>query len=161
LNDDARHALRRVINLAATLNDEIDALAVLLNERPRSDSDYGIIDLRFDGGLKEGKAYGSYQLNDHPPVRVKHAGLKTSNQAEYATLLKGLDAAVRLVQPEFFRIRVYGDSQLVIRQLSGEYNAADPKMREFRDRADAILKSFASRELNWVPREVMVSVFGH
>lgn len=53
-------------------------------------------------------------------------GIKTNNEAEYAALIFALGecAARSLMHPT-----IYSDSQLVIRQMKGEYKVKDAKMR--------------------------------
>ena len=52
----------------------------------------------------------------------------TNNAAEYEALLAGLQLTKRIRAD---RIRVFGDSQLVVRQVSGEYEVKDPSLKAY------------------------------
>ena len=72
-------------------------------------------------------------LNTESCLLVKGYGYKsgkhTSNFMEYIGLLEGMIWARRLDTKE---IEVHGDSELIINQISGEYNANNPKLRKCR-----------------------------
>jgi ribonuclease HI len=59
------------------------------------------------------------------------------------------------------RLEVRGDSQLVIRQLQGEWKAKDARMRELRDRAQRLLDGFGEVRLIHHERARSVAMFGH
>ena len=50
------------------------------------------------------------------------------------------------------RIAVKGDSELVIKQVNGEYMARHPRLRSYRNDAEDILKTFVEYKLVFVPR---------
>ena len=52
----------------------------------------------------------------------------TNNAAEYKALLVGLRLAKRICAE---RVRVFADSQLVVRQVSGEYEVKDPSLKAY------------------------------
>jgi ribonuclease HI len=60
-----------------------------------------------------------------------YLGSKTNNQAEYSALEHGL---IQAQKHQLRRLRVRGDSELVIKQLNGAYQAKDDTLREYRDR---------------------------
>ena len=51
------------------------------------------------------------------------------------------------------RINVYGDSELVIRQVNGEYNANHPRLRAYQNDVMDLLKTFEESKLSFVPRK--------
>ncbi|KAG5562386.1 hypothetical protein RHGRI_005203 [Rhododendron griersonianum] len=63
----------------------------------------------------------------------------SNNVAEYEALLVGLNSAKTL---KVKRIRVYCDSQLVVNQLSGEYEARNEKMAAYVEAAKSLLNTF-------------------
>ena len=73
----------------------------------------------------------------------------TNNIVEYEALLLGLHLLKKLGAK---RITVHGDSELVIRQVNGEYTAKHPRLRAYRDDAMDLLKSFAEFQLTFFPR---------
>lgn len=83
-------------------------------------------------------------------VLSKPFGLGTNNQAEYRGLILGLRHALALGADS---VTVHGDSQLVLRQLSGEYAVKSPGLKALHDEARLLLTRFKPVTLEWVPRE--------
>ncbi|RLM59491.1 ribonuclease H [Halobellus sp. Atlit-31R] len=75
----------------------------------------------------------------------------TNNRAEYAALERALEAARDY---GFDEVDVRGDSQLIVRQVKGEYDTNNPKLRERRVRVLELLDSFDRWSLEHVPRAV-------
>lgn len=80
----------------------------------------------------------------------KYIGETTNNIAEYTALIHGLEEAV-ILKAENLTINM--DSELVVRQLNGEYKVKDPGMRKLFEKALAILKNFKSCEIKHIDRE--------
>jgi ribonuclease HI len=78
-------------------------------------------------------------------------GTVTNNQAEYAALIRALEAADEY---GFDEIDVRGDSELTVKQVRGEWNANDPELREKRVRARELLARFDRWSIGHVPREI-------
>ena len=78
-------------------------------------------------------------------------GRVTNNQAEYAALIRALEAADEY---GFDAIDVRGDSELIVKQVRGEWNAKDPELREKRVRVRELLERFDRWSLAHVPREI-------
>lgn len=78
-------------------------------------------------------------------------GKATNNQAEYRALIRALEAARDY---GFDEIDVRGDSELVVKQVRGEWNANDPTLREHRVRVHELLSAFDRWSLAHVPREI-------
>ncbi|UIP00231.1 ribonuclease HI family protein [Halobaculum sp. CBA1158] len=78
-------------------------------------------------------------------------GDATNNRAEYEALIRALEAAVDYGLAE---ADVRGDSQLVVKQVRGEWNANDPDLRERRVRARELLERFDRWSIDHVPREL-------
>ncbi len=74
----------------------------------------------------------------------------TNNVAEYTALIKGLEC---LKEMGVSKVRIRGDSQLVIRQLKGEYRVRSSRMKPLYEKARQLLRDF-QYELEWVPREL-------
>jgi ribonuclease HI len=124
----------------------------------------------FDGGSRgnPGAGYGSYAIFDASgagfTIRLTFEdGPLTNNEAEYQTLLAALrDLGQRLGRrAPAATLKITGDSQLVIRQLSGEWDARDGRMRALRDEARAALAQFQGYRLSQQPREDIVRILGH
>jgi len=63
----------------------------------------------------------------------------SNNEAEYEALIAGLKILRKMNAK---KIAVYGDSELVIKQVKGEYQAKHPQMRAYRNAVLDILKLF-------------------
>jgi ribonuclease HI len=80
----------------------------------------------------------------------KYIGETTNNIAEYNALLYGLEEALILRAGE---IVVNLDSELVAKQLTGDYRVKDPGLKPLFERAMNMLKSFKSFEIRHIERE--------
>jgi ribonuclease HI len=80
----------------------------------------------------------------------RYLGHATNNVAEYEGLLMGLEALITLGQR---RVVVESDSQLLVRQLNGEYRVKDEKLQVLYRRAQSLLRQFESYRILHVPRE--------
>jgi ribonuclease HI len=77
-------------------------------------------------------------------------GRATNNEAEYAALILALRKAREL---GILNVSVKADSQLVIRQLTGEYKVKHPEMVKRHAEAMGLLKGFSGWSATHVPRE--------
>jgi ribonuclease HI len=78
-------------------------------------------------------------------------GRATNNRAEYAALIRALEAAADY---GLSAVDVRGDSELIVRQVRGEWQVNDPELREQRVRARELLDQFDRWSLEHVPREL-------
>jgi ribonuclease HI len=78
-------------------------------------------------------------------------GETTNNRAEYEALLRALAVAG---DHGFDEVDARGDSELIVRQVRGEWDTNDPGLRERRVRARELLDGFDRWSLEHVPREV-------
>jgi ribonuclease HI len=76
-------------------------------------------------------------------------GETTNNVAEYRALLRGLELAAEHGATE---VAVINDSELVARQLTGEYKVKHQAMQDLHRQAMALLQGFASWSIESVPR---------
>jgi ribonuclease HI len=81
----------------------------------------------------------------------KRIGETTNNRAEYEGLLHALSVADRY---GFDEVGVRSDSELLVKQVRGEWDANDPALRERRVRARELLERFDDWSLSHVPREI-------
>ncbi len=80
----------------------------------------------------------------------KRIGLCTNNQAEYRSLIAGLETAIGL-KTEHISIRM--DSQLVVRQLQGQYRVRDKKLGDLFRRVTQLLNQVKGYSIRYLPRE--------
>ncbi len=78
-------------------------------------------------------------------------GRTTNNVAEYEGLLMGLEALLKLGQKH---VVVQSDSQLMVRQLNGEYRVKDEKLKVLFEQAMRLLRQFGSYRILHVRREM-------
>lgn len=76
-------------------------------------------------------------------------GLATNNQAEYRALLRALQVGREL---GYERLHVHSDSQLLVRQMRGEYRVRDPHLRPLFDEANRLARELQVRFTD-IPRE--------
>jgi len=81
--------------------------------------------------------------------RADHLGVATNNVAEYSGLVAGLRAALE-IDPQA-RLEVRMDSQLVVRQMLGEWQVKHEDMRRLAEQARALVDP-ATVTWTWVPR---------
>ncbi|XP_074328176.1 uncharacterized protein LOC141666089 [Apium graveolens] len=74
----------------------------------------------------------------------------TNNVAKYEALIAGLRLATDL---EAEIIDIFGDSQLVSKQISGEFKIHNEKMTQYLAKTQELLKKFSSWKLSNVDRE--------
>lgn len=73
----------------------------------------------------------------------------SNNEAEYEALITGLSLARRL---GVVRLKVHSDSQLVVKQVLGEYEAKEDSMKKYLARVGLLMKDFDSFEIQRIPR---------
>jgi len=81
----------------------------------------------------------------------ERVGRATNNQAEYDALIRVLEAADDY---GFEEVQIRGDSQLIVKQVTGAWDTNDPELREKRVRARELLERFEEWSITHVPREV-------
>lgn len=82
--------------------------------------------------------------------RGERIGRATNNVAEYRALLLGIEMARALGAKE---LDLVGDSELIVKQVKGEYKVKDATMRELHAEAKKALREFDSWSIRHVRRE--------
>jgi len=96
--------------------------------------------------LKAGsRCYGAGYLGDYT----------SNNVAEYLALIDGLRW---LLEAGYVgrSLVVKGDSQLVIKQLRGEYRVKSRRLKPLHEEASRLLSRFKDSRVEWIPRELNV-----
>ncbi len=76
-------------------------------------------------------------------------GVKTNNVAEYSGLLAALAYALEHGHP---RLRVVSDSELMVKQIKGQYRVNSPELRPLYDEAKKRIARLAKFEITHVLR---------
>ena len=77
-------------------------------------------------------------------------GHATNNEAEYRALIIGLE---ELVGMGAVHVDIQMDSQLVVRQVNGQYKVKKAELKPLYNEVLALLKKFSSYTLEHIPRE--------
>ncbi|HPV40643.1 MAG TPA: ribonuclease HI family protein [Spirochaetota bacterium] len=78
-----------------------------------------------------------------------YIGTRTNNYAEYTALIRALKIAI------YFKakvVKIRTDSELVVKQISGEYKVKNDQIRKLYDQAVTLLKSISNCKIEHVPR---------
>ena len=110
-----------------------------------------------DGGSRgnPGPSASGYVLLTKDDRVIKEAGvylgITTNNQAEYKSLKFGLEDAKKLGAKE---VDAYMDSQLVIRQMNGQYKIKNPGLIPIFQDIQKLVMGFNKVTFSHVPREL-------
>jgi len=77
-------------------------------------------------------------------------GITSNNVAEYQALILALEKALELGARS---ITVFLDSELVVRQIRGEYRVREPHLKTLHQKAQEILNHFSQYSILSIPRE--------
>ena len=92
--------------------------------------------------------YFVYQ--DEEKTFHKYLGEATNNQAEYEALILALEKAKDL---GITRLQAYADSELMVRQINGQYKVKNPQLKVLFDQAKSLSKSLSWFRIEHVRRE--------
>ena len=112
--------------------------------------------LSTDGGARGNPgpaAYGYVLEADDGTVldaRGRAIGVATNNVAEYRALVAGLEKAVELAVDE---LEVVSDSELLVRQMTGDYKVKNETLRELWEEANALERKLGRVRYTSVRRE--------
>jgi ribonuclease HI len=110
--------------------------------------------LSTDGGARgnPGPAAYGYVLEADGTVLAAHGeriGVATNNVAEYRGLVAGLEKAVELAVPE---VEVVSDSELLVKQMRGEYKVKNEALRDLSLQASRLARQLDRVEYRHVRR---------
>ena len=109
-----------------------------------------------DGGARGNPgpaAYGYVLETDDGTVLAAHGeriGIATNNVAEYSALIAGLEKALELAVSE---VEVISDSELLVKQMNGEYRVKNEALRELSARASQLARQIGDVSYRAVRRE--------
>jgi ribonuclease HI len=109
-----------------------------------------------DGGARGNPgpaAYGYVLEAEDGAVLAAHGekiGVATNNVAEYSALIAGLGKALELAIAE---LEVVSDSELMVKQMRGEYRVKNDALRELSTEAGRLARQIGNVSYNAVRRE--------
>jgi ribonuclease HI len=111
--------------------------------------------IHIDGGSRGNPGPASYAVvlkaDDGEIIEeTGFLGKATNNVAEYTGLIKAMELAAR---HGFKKIHVNSDSELLVKQMSGEYRVKNEELKTLFDEASALRRHFAKVEIAHVRRE--------
>ena len=112
--------------------------------------------LSTDGGARgnPGPAAYGYVLEDEDgtvlEARGEQIGVATNNVAEYRALIAGLERALELGIDE---LEVVSDSELLVKQMQGEYRVKNETLRELNEDANVLERKLGRVRYTAVRRE--------
>ena len=112
--------------------------------------------LSTDGGARgnPGPAAYGYVLEAEDgtvlDARGETIGVATNNVAEYRALIAGLEKAVELGIDE---LEVVSDSELLVKQMQGEYRVKNEALRDLNDEANSLERKLGRVRYKAVRRE--------
>jgi ribonuclease HI len=128
------------------------------NERPQSSSSGGTFAFvaNIDGGARGNPgpaAYGVVIRNAKGEIVEKigeYLGIQTNNVAEYSGLVAALEYAER---EKIGSLKILSDSELLVRQMRGQYKVKNPALRGLFDRAQILVRKLQKFSIDHVMRE--------
>jgi len=109
-----------------------------------------------DGGARGNPgpaAYGYVLEADDGTLLAAHGeriGVATNNVAEYRALIAGLEKALELGLDE---VGVVSDSELLVRQMTGEYRVKNEALKKLNDEAERVARRIGEVSYTAVRRE--------
>ncbi len=115
----------------------------------------GKIEIYIDGACKgnPGEAgIGVLMLEDNETIQEvsRSIGMATNNIAEYSALIAALEEARK---HKGQRLKIYTDSELVYKQVTGAYQIKNPNLKILFDQVCDLSQYFERIEIQHIPRE--------
>lgn len=112
--------------------------------------------LQFDGGSRGNPGPAGIgvvlRAQDGTPLVTlgRYIGRATNNVAEYRALITGLEKAKELGAK---KLLIRGDSELIVRQMTGAYRVKNPDLKELYEQAQHLLHQFDEARIEHNYRE--------
>jgi ribonuclease HI len=89
---------------------------------------------------------------NHPREKIaRYLGDTTNNIAEYSAAIIGLEYAL---SRRASRVRLLADSELLVKQLNGEYKVKNEGLKPLYCKAKELIAKIGSVEVKYIPREM-------
>jgi ribonuclease HI len=119
-------------------------------------SEQGYLVAYIDGGARGNPGPAGYgvvfedEVGRPVATLSEYLGRQTNNYAEYSGLLAALNYTLR---HGFKALKVVSDSELMVKQINGEYKVSSPTLKELHERAMKLLDQIECFEIRHVLRE--------
>lgn len=149
------HHLSQVAEDEGCSRTDLKEALVALADKIEQETGVDIVTLAVDGAARgnPGPAGAGAALLDKQgrslAEKTMYLGKATNNEAEYQALVMGLTLALERDHP---RILIQTDSELMARQITGEYKIKEPRLKKYFTQAHALLEKFQKWEVRAVPR---------
>jgi ribonuclease HI len=123
---------------------------------PITSLDQGYLVAYVDGGARGNPGPAGYgvviedELGRPVANLSEYLGRQTNNYAEYSGLLAALNYALR---HGFKALKVVSDSELMVKQINGQYKVSSPTLKELHQRAMKLIDQLEYFEIKHVLRE--------
>ncbi len=123
---------------------------------PITGLDQGYLVSFIDGGARGNPGPAGYgvviedELGRPVAELSEFLGRQTNNYAEYSGLLAALNYSLR---HGFKALKVVSDSELMVKQINGQYKVSSPTLKELHDRATKLIDQLDYFEIKHVLRE--------
>jgi ribonuclease HI len=114
-----------------------------------------MLTINIDGAARGNPGPAAYAYiitgGGHPVIEEAGClGSATNNVAEYTALVKALQRAAEVGGS---RLQINSDSELLVKQMNGQYRVKNEQLRDLFEQAKAIAKQFDLVTIRHVPRE--------
>jgi ribonuclease HI len=141
-----------------TFRSKTSSQSALFNSRESSSSGSGesLVMVNIDGGARGNPGPAGYGVifKDGSGKKIgelsRYLGIRTNNYAEYSGLIAALEHAIA---HNYKSLKVFSDSELLVRQITGVYKVRSPELRELYDRARVLIRKLESFRIEHVRRE--------
>ncbi len=109
-----------------------------------------------DGGSRGNPGiagYGVVVLDEHRNTLAEiseSVGIQTNNYAEYTAFIGALRYATT---HQYDSLRVYADSELLVRQINGQYKIRNANLKGLYDQAQSLIQGLKQFSIQHIPRE--------
>ena len=134
-----------LLNLESLLSNELESIksySLFTDGACEFDDEYRPINAGIGGVIKfDEEILFSFSEN---------IGVKTNNEAEYLALIQGLNLCI---DNEIIHINIFSDSELIVKQINGEYKVKNERMGLLFKKTQELLSRFDFWKINHVLRD--------
>ena len=152
----AGHSLDKIANEEECLKEALKEALKALADKIEVESGKVKLTLAIDGAARgnPGPAGAGAAILDHHGTALaeksEYLGTATNNEAEYHALMLGLQLAL---ERGYKRLHIQTDSELLAKQIKGEYKVKEPRLKKLFAQAHQLLGQLEEWDIANVPRE--------